>query len=148
MIINVSNKIINAATFILIVLFTYTAINKILHLPNFILTISRSSIIGSNAGFIARTVITVELLIVIFLFFPALRKIGLLLSSLLMLAFTVYVAYILSTEPQLPCSCGGIIQQLSWTNHLILNIVLTALAGIAFFSLHRNQNRKYKSLLQ
>jgi hypothetical protein len=145
---HVSNKFISTITFLLIVLFTYTAINKLMHFPNFILTISRSSIIGSKAGFIAPAVITVEWLIVILLFFPGLRKIGLLLSSLLLFAFTAYVAYILATEPKLPCSCGGIVQQLSWKNHLILNTVLTILAATAFILLNRKQKTELKSLLQ
>ena len=32
---------------------------------------------------------------------------------------------ILIYSPYVPCSCGGIVSALSWTQHLILNIGLT-----------------------
>jgi hypothetical protein len=34
----------------------------------------------------------------------------------------------------LPCSCGGIINRLSWPQHLVLNVVLTALTALAYIT--------------
>nr|WP_143097972.1 MauE/DoxX family redox-associated membrane protein [Chitinophaga sp. CF118] len=60
------------------------------------------------------------------------RKYGLLGSLVLMLVFTVYVAYVLLFTTKRPCTCGGIIRQLSWPDHLIFNIsfLLLAITGI------------------
>lgn len=61
------------------------------------------------------------------------RLYGFVLAFLLMHAFTLYVGLILAnTFAYIPCSCGGILNTLSWEAHLILNIVFTllALAGV------------------
>lgn len=58
---------------------------------------------------------------------------GLWLSLILMSAFTLYIALILLLSPgPLPCSCGGILNRLSWRAHLIFNIcfVLASAAAI------------------
>ena len=62
----------------------------------------------------------------------ATRLTGLYLSFFLMIAFTVYIFLILNYSDFVPCSCGGIIEKLGWTEHMIFNIcfALCALAAI------------------
>lgn len=43
----------------------------------------------------------------------------------LSLIFTTYIALMIFYSPFLPCSCGGIVDFLSWAEHLILTLVLT-----------------------
>ncbi|MBS1567215.1 MAG: hypothetical protein JST39_22720 [Bacteroidetes bacterium] len=43
--------------------------------------------------------------------------------------FTGYVAVMLSLSYYLPCSCGGILQALSWQGHLVFNVFFTLLAA-------------------
>jgi hypothetical protein len=66
-----------------------------------------------------------------------------------MCIFTVYIGCMLLFAPDLPCSCGGIIRQLSWKQHLLLNLFLLVLAGIAV-RVHRSPvfNQQPKYLLQ
>ena len=55
-----------------------------------------------------------------------------------MVMFTAYIYLILNYSDFIPCSCGGVLEDLSWTQHLIFNIVFIFLAGVAiFFSRHR-----------
>ncbi|MFI8378863.1 MauE/DoxX family redox-associated membrane protein [Leeuwenhoekiella sp. NPDC079379] len=56
------------------------------------------------------------------------RRLGLLGSAVLMSVFTVYIAGMMLFIPELPCSCGGIINDLTWSQHLLFNLVFTALA--------------------
>jgi len=72
-----------------------------------------------------------ELLISVLLFIPKTKKIGLYSSFVIMALFTIYVGGILSFIKNKPCTCGGVLRSLSWPQHLILNIVLTALAMAA-----------------
>lgn len=58
------------------------------------------------------------------------RKAGLMLSLLLMTAFTLYIAAILlHFFPKVPCSCGGIIRLLTWNQHLYFNLFFLIIDG-------------------
>jgi hypothetical protein len=47
-------------------------------------------------------------------------------------------------DPELPCSCGGILQSMNWTQHLIFNIFFTllGLGAIAFEKTDKPLNNK------
>ena len=135
------NRVADSIAALFILLFAYTAMNKIMHYENFILTLSRSPLIAGWSQTIGLSIIMIEMLLVLFLFFPSTRTYGLLFSAALMFLFTVYVGYMIIAGSRLPCSCGGIIQQLSWRNHFVLNIVLTLLSCAGFYF------RKFKSKL-
>jgi len=72
----------------------------------------------------------VEFIVSLLLFFPRYRLIGLYSTFALMIGFTGYVVVVLTTSEELPCSCGGIIEDLSWQGHLIFNSSLIVLAFI------------------
>jgi putative oxidoreductase len=107
---------------VLIFLFVYTAINKLMNIESFEAVISKSPIIHQNASLISWLVPLGELIISLLLLIPVFREYGFLFSSILMGIFTLYVAYMLLFIPTLPCSCGGVIQKMNWTQHLIFNI--------------------------
>ncbi|KKO92449.1 hypothetical protein AAW12_04930 [Sphingobacterium sp. Ag1] len=69
---------------------------------------------------------TSEILAAVLIGIKSTRLIGFILSSLMMLAFTGYVGLALLHvwSDELPCSCGLIIQ-IGWKSHFILNIYLT-----------------------
>lgn len=45
--------------------------------------------------------------------------------------FTAYIVIILHFSYFVPCSCGGILEKLGWTEHLIFNVVFVLLAIVA-----------------
>lgn len=90
-----------------------------------------SPYLKSMAEWLTWVIIAVEILIVILLSIPQARFWGLFSTFLLMMIFTVYIGWMLSTQSRLPCSCGGILKELSWQFHLILNITLTFLVAFA-----------------
>jgi len=111
-----------------VVLFLYTGISKLMEYSVFKEQIAASPILAPVAPFIAWALPLAEFAVAIALFIPAWRLWGLYASFVLMLLFTGYIAALLSFSEELPCSCGGILQEMSWQQHLVFNIVFTLLA--------------------
>src|SRR5665213_1124943 len=118
---------------LLIILFAYAAISKLIDYRAFTFQLHKSPLLNGNEHTIAWIIPTVEILAVLLLLFRPTRTTGLFLSFLLMLLFTSYLGFMLLSGQHLPCSCGGILQGLSWRTHFIFNLVFLALsaAGIA-----------------
>jgi len=117
---------------IFIFLFVYTAVSKIIDHDSFVAVLSKSPLLGEFNNFISWTIPLVEIAISLLLFIPNFRRIGLLLSALLMSLFTLYIAYMLLFTPALPCSCGGVLKNLGWKEHLVFNSCFTVLAFISW----------------
>ena len=124
--------IVQTASYLYILLFVYAAVSKLLEFEDFRVQLAQSPLLSAHAGFIAPFVISAELFLVLLLCFKATRLIGLYASFFLMIAFTVYIYLILNYSDFIPCSCGGIIEKLGWTEHMIFNIssALMALAAV------------------
>jgi putative oxidoreductase len=119
------------ATF-LIFLFMYTAINKFIDLKSFETTLSLSPYLKKTSSFLAWFIPISEVLICILLFIPRYRKVGLLFATILMGIFALYIGFIISFSKSLPCTCGGVIEKMSWSQHLIFNIGVFSLSLLAW----------------
>lgn len=113
-----------------ILLFVYTSVSKLSNLTGFISVLFRSPLLSSYSTFVAWAIPITEILISCLLFFRNTRKWGLLSSMILMCVFTGYLIYMIYFTPNLPCSCGGVISQLSWKQHLIFNVIFTFLGTV------------------
>ncbi|MCL1637921.1 MAG: hypothetical protein DI539_18795 [Flavobacterium psychrophilum] len=118
-------------TGIIILLFCYAAVSKLLDFENFQAQISASPLLNKLSQFLPYTIIIVEFLIAGLLCYRKTRNIGLIGSIILMLIFSGYIALLLSTSDHLPCSCGGILEKMSWHQHLYFNIGCVILSVIA-----------------
>ncbi len=105
-----------------IVLYVYAAVNKLLDFENFQVQLGQSPLLSAFAGFVSYVVPAVEFVIVGFLFFGSTRYLGLYASLCLMAMFTTYIFIMLHFSSFVPCSCGGILEKLSWHQHLIFNV--------------------------
>lgn len=114
-----------------IVLFSYAAFSKIADFENFQIQLAQSPLLSSYAGFVSYAVIVIELLICWMLIIPKYKIAGLHASCGLMTAFTIYIHLILNYSDFIPCSCGGILEDMTWTTHLIFNIVCVILSVLA-----------------
>lgn len=114
------------------ILFLYTAVSKLMEFDVFQEQIAENPLLEPVAPFIAWSVPIIEIILSIILFIPQWRLKGLYASLALMVAFTIYIGAIMIFNDKLPCSCGGIVSQLSWNGHLIFNsiFILLAFAGI------------------
>ena len=120
-----------AVSLFFIILFIYAAASKMLDFENFQVQLTQSPLLSAYAGFVSYGVIILELTIVGLLCFHASRLLGLYASFALMVAFTVYIFLILNYSDFVPCSCGGILEKMGWTEHLIFNIGCVFMAGVA-----------------
>jgi putative oxidoreductase len=126
------NQVIEIISALYILLFAYTALSKLTEFSNFRNTLWRSPFLQKIATPVAWAIPITELVILLLLFIPKTRLWGLLSSLVLMTGFTLYIAYMLAFESNLPCSCGGVIQNMTWTQHLFFNtfFILLAFIGI------------------
>jgi putative oxidoreductase len=111
-------------------LFVYTGVAKITHYYTFLWDLEQDPVLRDLSSVIAIGLPIVEILVASTLFVPKLRMAGLFSSFALMTFFTGYVAYMLAFRTDRPCTCGGIIRNLSWPQHLIFNILMLVLSAI------------------
>ena len=123
-----SNSKIELICFLLVLLFVYAAVTKLLDYNNFKIQLSKSPLLKGSATYIAVLLPLLELLAAGMLIFPSSRKTALVISFLLLLLFTLYITYMLMTEKKLPCSCGGVLKQMTWKQHIIFNVFFLLIA--------------------
>ena len=128
---NYHSFLVPVTCYLYVLLFVYAALSKLLDFENFRVQLAESPLLSAYAGLVAPAVIGLELLIVLLLCFKTSRLTGLYASFFLMVAFTVYIYLILNYSDFVPCSCGGILEQLGWREHLVFNITFALLALLA-----------------
>lgn len=88
----------------------------------------------------------IEITLSFLLLFPNTRKIALWASILLLTTFTLYIAIVMTGAfGRIPCSCGGILKNMSYGTHLIFNLFFVALAllGLAIENGRISYNRLF-----
>lgn len=114
--------------YLLVLLFLYTGVNKIIAHDIFEQALRKSPYFYKIAAVLSWIVPIGELAIVAALFIPRTRRLGLIVYFITMVTFTVYVGYMLYIKSDRPCTCGGIIQQMNWHQHFYFNTVFSFLA--------------------
>jgi uncharacterized membrane protein YphA (DoxX/SURF4 family) len=123
--------IVEITSLAFVVLFLYTGISKFMDYPIFKEQLAESPVLSPISTLIALGLPIVEFIISFLLFFPRWRRIGLIASLVIMIGFTLYIIILLTTSSNLPCSCGGVIELLSWPGHIAFNSILILLTVIA-----------------
>lgn len=134
-----NTRIIEIISALFIFLFVYTGISKLSEHSNFRSVISHSPLIRSQANFYSWFLPIAELVVALLLLIPVTRKWGLWISLVLMCLFTGYIAYMILSSSQLPCSCGGVLKQMSWSQHLAFNGLFTIMAGLGLWFYQTNK---------
>lgn len=117
----------------LIILFLYTAYHKLTDIDGFEKNILRSKIISGYSSFIKYPLPAIEILVVILLFLNRYLLYGLYASLFLMFSFTIYLIALNNFSMFYGCSCGGIFNEMSYANHVMINIATVALNILAIF---------------
>ncbi len=132
--------IVDIVAYLFVILFMYTAANKLLTIKSFSSTIAKMSFIGQYDLILAWGIPILEIVISIILIIPSLRKLGLRAALILMVIFTVYLVYMVLSGSKLPCNCGGVISSLSWQQHIWFNVgfIILAVLGIIFNNNNKN----------
>lgn len=123
---------VDIVVFSYILLFVYAALTKLLDYQKFVVQLGQSPILTNYAQVLAVVVPFIELGISLMLIFPKTRLKGLYAAFGLMVIFTTYIVLASRFSDYVPCSCGGVLEGMTWTQHLIFNtvFVLLALIGI------------------
>lgn len=122
-----------------VLLFVYTASAKLLLFADNVKSMHNQPLAGWLADFLVYAIPICELIIVALLIIERAKLVGLYLFTAMMMAFTGYVALVLSNHyGRIPCSCGGVMKELNWKAHLYLNILFVGMAMIAIYLAKRN----------
>ncbi|QEC69309.1 hypothetical protein FRZ67_19090 [Panacibacter ginsenosidivorans] len=121
---------------LLALVFVYASVSKLIDFSNFNLQLHQSPFLNPLAWWIARLIPSTELIIAGLLIIKTSRLQGLFASVFLMSLFTAYLIAMLHFSDYLPCTCGGLLEVLSWDTHVVFNIVLLILSitGIVLFT--------------
>ena len=122
--------IIDSICCLFIILFLYASLNKLQDFQKFNIQLAKSPLLTTLSGWIAWLVPALEILVVFLLLTKRFQLLGLYAAYFLMVLFSAYIIAILNFSKYIPCSCGGILQNMSWIEHLIFNIVFIVLAII------------------
>ncbi|MCK0115098.1 DoxX family protein [Gelidibacter sp. F63206] len=142
-----TKKIPWMVSLLFILLFVYAAVSKLLDFENFQVQLAQSPLLSAYAGFLAPSIIIIELLVSLLLVIKSIRLIGLYCSLFLMIGFTAYIYLILNYSDFIPCSCGGVIEKMSWTQHLLFNISFTIFALIAILIVELKKHTEPKRIV-
>lgn len=123
--------IIEVISALFVVLFVYAAATKLLDYDKFRLQIGQSPVLTGFAGVIVWLVPATEIVIAGMLMTLRFRLAGLYSSFTLMVMFTAYIVVITRFSDYIPCSCGGVLEKLSWNEHLVFNLGFVVLGGIS-----------------
>jgi len=116
---------------------------KLLELGQFKAQLGLSPPLSAYAGWLAIMVPALELLVVIALLFPKTQLWGFYGAYVLMVMFTTYIIIILKFSQYVPCSCGGVLQDMTWGQHLVFNGCATALAAAGALFYPEAPSRSY-----
>jgi putative oxidoreductase len=117
----------NIVSFLIILLFVYTSTSKFLDYDKFVfqMRLAPVPLMKILAPILGWVVPAVEMVVAISLavgfFFPAIKMKGLFGSVYLLSIFEIYIAIMLLSGSHLPCTCGGIVSQMGWKQHLFFN---------------------------
>ena len=130
------NVLLEIICLLYILLFVYAGVSKLLDFENFQIQIGQSPLLSAFAGPVSYGVPISELVLAFLLLLPRYKKNALYGSFLLMVMFTTYIIIIINFSSFVPCSCGGILEQMSWDEHLLFNLVfvLFAIIGLSLLS--------------
>ncbi len=114
---------------LLVLLWTYAALVKLID-PELSLSQMRNQVFPNwLAQVLTFAIPLAEPGLVVLLMLPSLRRAGFVLSFTLLGLFTGYIILIkLMVFGRIPCSCGGIISNFTWTQHLFFNLFFLALS--------------------
>lgn len=125
-----------------IVLFLYAAVFKLIEYPKFYDSLLNSPVLNGEiqAHLVSGFIPVIEFTTAGLLISTSYRKIGTYLAFALILLFTIYIAGILLFSKKIPCSCGGVINNLTWNEHLIFNSCFVLLGALGLYLQYKKHN--------
>lgn len=125
--------ILHGVTILLLLLWIPVALDKVLNFVSFRSGILRQPF-SDNLGYVLiYSLPLLELATITTLVVTKHRKIGFILSTLLMASFTGYIGIaLLGAWEKLPCGCGSVISGMSWKQHFWFNLFFLIVSAIGW----------------
>src|ERR1700739_2515197 len=114
-----------------ILLFIYAAVSKLIDFPEFRIQVGKSPMLTAFAPAVSIVIPVIEIGIAIMLAIRRLRMFALYAAFSLLIVLTTYIYIILHYSDYIPCSCGGVLQNMTWQEHFGFNLTFVALAIVA-----------------
>lgn len=127
------NAVVDLISYLFIFLFCYTGVSKLIQYKKFVIEVGLSPLLPAFAKETVFLIPVIEILTALLLLFRRTRQVGIYLSIALMLLFTLYVLGVLTLAPEVPCSCGGVIESMGWSGHLAFNVTLLLVSVCGLF---------------
>jgi len=119
---------------LLVFLWIYTAFSKLVDLKDFKHQLANQTFGKRTATLLLWFIPSSEITAAVLLLFRKTRFVGLMLSALLMLLFTAYIALVLlGYYDRTPCSCGGVLKAMGWQMHLWFNVLFLTLSALGIY---------------
>lgn len=123
-----------------VLLFTYAGISKLTDIQRFSVELKKSPLLVSISEYVGIFIPVFELAIALLLITERFRLIALYSSFWLMALFSAYLISILNFSDYVPCTCGGVLQSMTWNQHIVFNISFLLLAAIAVLIYDKNDH--------
>jgi len=139
---NWTSILLKVITFLLVLLWVYSAVSKLSNFYDFRLEMFRQELPRWMRLNLVWILPPIELIAAGLLLFKNSEYAGYWISFVLMALFTVYVGLVVAGYyKQVPCSCGGVIKAMGWNAHLAFNLffLLLACTGIFLFNRERRE---------
>jgi putative oxidoreductase len=134
------NVVIEAVAALMIILFVYAAVSKLLRFSEFKEQMHLQALPYAVASVAVWMLPALEIFIALLLSFRQWRYTGFVMSGVLMFLFTGYIGMVLSgLLGKVPCSCGGVIQSLGWKAHLFFNLFFLLLSFLGIYLINRER---------
>lgn len=125
----------------LIFFLCYTASNKLFKIDSFKTNLIKTTLFSKeSADVFSILIIILEIVLVLVLFFFKIK--GLLLCSVTMLIFTLYISFLRFKGLYEVCGCGGVLNGLEYKYHFLINVGLVLGSLFSFFTFNAFDNEK------
>lgn len=141
-------KIISTISFLLIFLWVYAAASKLINFDQSRTQMMEQVFPASFSEILTWAIPLTELGTAGLLVFPKTRTAGLNASLFLLIQFTVYILTVmLNIYGRIPCSCGGILEKMSWGQHLVFNLFFLFITLIALLQTSKERRLMGKGII-
>jgi len=115
--------------YLLVLLFTYAGVVKLLDVEQFAFELSQSPLLPAfSVPLVAHLLPAAEVITAFLLIFEKTRMWALYVSFSIMFIFTVYLIALVGLYDNVPCACGGILGKISYPTHILFNAIFTGVA--------------------
>jgi len=127
--------ILNSIIFLLVLLWIYTAVSKLMNIHEFERQLKNQVFGKVFTQWLFWLIPITEISAAIMLVFNSTKIYGLVLSLILMALFTGYIGLVLlNFYPRIPCSCGGVLKNLGWHAHFWFNLFFLCISALGIYT--------------